>query len=126
MRLYSNQLSANEVHLAFKQARDHGADIYAVDVRDFKPKRGYARGVEFYAESIRGTRPTAHREIGSYSLDDVPRAAAWDAYGYVIAYLFKMDPGARIGGYGNAADFRRSVAQETRRKEPTHFLAVLG
>jgi len=130
MKLYSNKITEGGLDSAFHQARSvNGADIYPVDVRTFRPRRdGFTSGIQFYAESYSGNRATGHREIGSYPLDDVPRAASWDAYGYVIARLFLVDPDAVIGQYSGVEDFKRQVRQYAPYRRPRSdapFLSLL-
>lgn len=129
MKLYSDKLTARDVRIAFSEARTvYGADIWTDDVQAFQPRSKYAHGVKFYAQSMHGTRPTAHRAIGSYPLDRENRAASWSDYGYVIAILFARDPGAVIGPYKCAGDFHAQVTQaheHYRKNESVAFLDVL-
>lgn len=126
MKLYSDKIGYAEVRAAFQKARTiDRQDIYEVDVRNFRPRREH-NGVEFYAESLNGKRATGHRAIGSYPLCDVPRAASWTAYGYVIARLYALDPDARIGQYHDRADFISSVTRYVPRGESSAFLALAG
>jgi hypothetical protein len=127
VRLYSDKITEADLCRAFRLARlENGADIWPEDVRTFRPRRaGFRNGLHFYAYSHCGNRPTGHRMIGSYPLDDVARAASWDAYGYVIARLFMIDRQAHIGQYCGVADFRRQVRQ-SRRREPKDFLCLLS
>jgi hypothetical protein len=130
--MYSDKLTEHDVRTAFYDARQvDGQDIWPVDIRTFRP-RSYGRrnGIEFYAESLHGKMATGHRPIGSYPLSlelgsDVPRAASWSAYGYVIARLFAMDPDARIGGYDGVAGFAKAVRSYVPRGQHTRFLELV-
>jgi len=125
MKLYSDKLGPADVYTAFSDARRiDQQDIYVVDVRLFRPRGPELNGVEFYAESNCGTRATGHRAIGSYPLSDVPRAASWTAYGYVIARLFALDPSARVGFYKSRADFIATVTRRVPRGESNAFLSL--
>lgn len=128
MKLYSNVLNEQDVRNAFAEARKHNnADIWIDDVETFKPRKssGFTNGVTFYAYSMNGNNPTAHRPIGSYSLSNVDRAASWSDYGYVIAYLFTADPDAKIGHYVNVEDFMEKVVRYPRKGQSTAFLDIL-
>lgn len=142
MRLYSDKITGSDMREAFAQARLAGADIHLdlarafrarqVTTRSWDAERGlqsrtqqFSRGIEFYASSLNGSRPTAHRAIGSYPLDEVPRAASWDDYGQVIARLFLIDHDAVIGNYAGVEDFVRQVEQ-ARRREPKGFLDLVS
>jgi hypothetical protein len=125
MRVRSNILTSGDVYDAAHRAREvNGADVYIDAIRDFKPRRE-AHGVEFWAYSLNGKVASAHRPIGSYSLDEVPRAASWTDYGYLIAHLFNKDPHAQIGHYDNEADFVEKVRSYVPRGQNTDFLHVL-
>ena len=141
MKLYSDKLTAADVYAAFSGALAHGVDIrpdgvrqfrarqvttYGLDNNDRPVRRTFRKsnGVQFYAYSMGGKRATGHRAIGSYPLDGERRAASWDAYGYVIASLFRMDPDAVIGNYAGRDDFIRQV-EEASRKEPKDFLSLV-
>jgi len=127
MKLYSNQLGPCAVHAAFRDARGiDQQDIHVVDMRTFSPRGAERNGVEFYAGSSNGRRATGHRAIGSYPLCDVPRAASWTAYGYVIARLYAWDPDARIGPYSSRANFIARVTGYVPRGESSAFLALAG
>jgi hypothetical protein len=127
MKSYSTKITSDDVREAFRLARLlNGADIYAEDVADFRPRKAGSRGVKFYAHSHGGTRPTAHRAIGSYPLDDENRAASWEDYGYVIAHLYRLDPDAIIGQYQGRADFIRRVRLDAPgRRSAAPFLTLL-
>jgi hypothetical protein len=128
MRIYSDRLTAADVRSAFSSARlVNEADIYAQDLREFHPRDGHRNGVEVYAYSYSGNRASAHGPIhrGFGSDEDAPRAASWDAYGWVIARLYLIDPDARIGQYRDVADFIRQVSEATYRREPKHFLRLV-
>jgi hypothetical protein len=53
------------------------------------------------------------------------RAATWDAWGYVIAYLFNKDPFARVGFYDNEADFVEKVRKYKPKDMDALFLSTL-
>jgi hypothetical protein len=126
MKIYSNRLTEHDVYSAFHQARTtNGADIWPEDVRAFRPRSEFRNGIQFYAYSHGGNRATGHRSIGSYSLEYEARAASWDAYGWVIARLYLIDPNARIGQYRDVADFVRLVSEATYRREPKDFLGLV-
>lgn len=125
MKLYSNILTEHDVYRAFTEARQlDGADIYPDDISTFQPRTPYRHGVKFYATSLHGRQITGHRPIGSYPLDGEARAASWDAYGYVIARLYRIDPDARIGHYKGIADFI-STCEAASRREPKDFLNLV-
>jgi hypothetical protein len=124
MKIYSDVITSADVHRAFADARCAGADIHVDELRTWKPRR-HAHGTEVWAESVSGTRATAHRPIGSYDLSDVPRAASWSDWGQVIARLYVLDPAARIGFYKDAADFEAKVRQYPRKGQSLAFLDIL-
>lgn len=105
MIIYSNILTQQHVSEAFAQARSQDdQDIWMCDISS-RPSRTHAVAITFYAYSHHGTAASAHGPITSGPRDHLPRAASWDAYGYVIAYLFSADPAARIGPYKDREDF---------------------
>jgi hypothetical protein len=124
MKIYTNNLTEADVRGAFAKAREDGADIYAVGLRTWQP-RDYSRGIEVFAESLHGKYATGHRPVGSYPLDCEPRAASWDDWGLVMAYLFNIDPHARIGFYDSEADFVEKVRKYRRKDSDLAFLKVL-
>jgi hypothetical protein len=126
MKIYSNRLTEADVRNAFRLAREnHHADIYIEAIRSFKP-RNYANGVEVFAESTAGKRATGHVPARATGPRDwYPRAASWDDWGYVIAYLFNIDPHARIGFYDSLADFIAKVQRYPRKGSELPFLGVL-
>jgi hypothetical protein len=128
MKVYSDIITEPDVQAAFADARRlDGADIHITDLRTFRPRAGWRTGWEFFAGSVSGTRASGHRAIGSYPLDEVPRAASWDAYGYVIARLYQVDPAARIGPYGSRGDFiGRVLDLAASRRSEAPFLALVG
>lgn len=128
MKVYSDVITESNVYEAFRNARqNHKADIWEEDVRSFKPRKtsGFTHAIEFFASSMNGHRATGHRPIGSYPLDGEDRAASWSDYGYVIAYLFKLDSNARIGRYNNLQDFRDMIANYPRKGQSTAFMDIL-
>jgi len=68
-------------------------------IREFKPRQ-YANGFEFF---LSGSSPYAAQH--GYG----EKAATWDEWGEVIAKLYAVDPGARIGHYSDRADFIRQT-----------------
>jgi len=127
MRIYSSTLTVSDVEAAFATARrEHGADIWAEDPRSFEPRKrsGYRHGTGVFAYSLHGWRVSGHRPIGSYDTSSENRAAAWDAWGWVIAILYAQDPDARIGWYRSRADFIARV-HSAHRQEPKDFLDLL-
>lgn len=126
MKIYSDIITRRDVETAFFNARmQHGQDIHIEAIRGWKPRR-YAYGVEVFAESMNGNRATGHvpaRATGPR--DGYPRAASWDAWGYVIALLFNVDPHARIGFYDSEADFVDKVRKWPRKGSELAFLEVL-
>jgi hypothetical protein len=125
LKLHSNTLTAAAVRTAAQTARcAYGQDIYVDEVKDVG-SRSRKQGVSFYASSLHGRYASAH--------DQSQRAANWDAYGYLIAELFKVDPDAKIGIYDGATDFMVRTSDEANRnalygKRPDHtasFLEVL-
>jgi hypothetical protein len=126
MKIYSDIITESDVRAAFTSARqENKQDIYIEDIRGWKPRR-YACGVEVHAESLAGKRTTGHvpaRATGPR--DGYPRAASWDAWGYAIAYLYNLDPHARIGIYDNEADFVEKVRKYRHKDSELPFLDVL-
>jgi hypothetical protein len=122
VKVYSNKITEHDVSMAFIDAKyTDGADIYPVDISSFKP-RGHEYGVTFYAGSDHGVRLAAHRG-DTY---EFPRAASWDAWGWVIARLYLLDPDARIGNYRDVSDFIDKVTTSNRMdKEPKDFLSLV-
>lgn len=118
MYIRSDLLVADDIRAAFADARQFdGQDIYITDMREFRP-RGYARGFQLYAGALAGRNASAHAP-------DV-KAATWDAYGYVMARLYKTDPGAKIASYANLAEFCRSTGQYIPRLMTAGFRALAG
>lgn len=126
MKIYSNRLTEADVRDAFSMARTrHGADIYIEDIRTWQP-RDYSNGVEVFAESTAGKRATGHVPARATGRRDwYPRAASWDDWGYVIAYLFNIDPHARIGFYDSLADFIAKVHRYPRKGSELPFLSII-
>jgi hypothetical protein len=117
MKIYSNRLTEADVRDAFRMARTrHGADIYIEDIGTWQP-RDYSNGVEVHGQSISGSKRT-NRGTGS-------RAASWDDWGYVIAYLYDIDPHARIGFYDSLADFIAKVHRYPRKGSELPFLSIV-
>lgn len=118
MRIYSNIIVVDDVLWAFRQAREqHGQDIHIEDIRTWKP-RGYDHGVEVWGYADHGRYGSGRGTPGL-------RAASWDAWGYVIAYLFNTDPHARVGWYDNEAHFVEMVRKHPRTGSDLPFLQVL-
>jgi hypothetical protein len=126
MRIYSDKLTEAHVREAFTAARsEHGARIWIDDIRSFRPRLEFLFGTEVFAEGT-SVQATGHRPVGSYDLSGEKRAAAWDAWGWVIAILFAQDPDAQIGSYRNKADFIATVERYgASRPEPTDFLVLV-
>lgn len=126
MKIYSNIITESDVRAAFTSAQVRNADIYIDgDIRTWKPRKEQY-GTEVFAASRHGRAATGHvpaRESGPR--DDYPRAASWDAWGYVIAYLFNADPHARVGFYDNEADFVEKVRKYRHKDSELPFLDVL-
>lgn len=114
MKIYSNILTQRAVEDAFALARqaDH-ADIWIDEMRTWQP-RAWTHGIEVWAYSLHGTRASAHGPIAPGPRDHLPRAAAWEDWGNVIARLYATDPRARIGHYKNAGDFADKVRADWR------------
>jgi hypothetical protein len=121
MKMYSDYLTDAHVRAAFANARmEHGAHI-VVDVRYTWRPRQIAHGVDFVAFSVNGTRKQNSGVAGARGA----KAATWEAWRYVIAYLFNIDPHARIGQYNNEADFVKKVTENAARGASLAFLATL-
>lgn len=123
MKIYSDHLTEHEVRLAFQRARlFNDADILIDgDITTWEP-RNHLYGTEVFAQSMHGKIATSHVPArASGPRDGYPRAASWDDWGYVIAYLFRMDPAARIGRYDGFIDFGNKV----RYRRPGSRLAFL-
>jgi hypothetical protein len=121
MKIYSNKITADHVRAAFADARDaHGADIWEDIERTWMP-RAYGYGTEVHGYSINGRRYVNSGGWGGA----FRRAASWADWGYVIAYLFKTDPDARVGIYDNEADFIAKVRRYQPAGSSLAFLAVL-
>ena len=124
MKIRSNIITRENVMAAFVAARaENQADIWVEDIREFRP-RGYAHGVEVWAESNYGKRATGRNQTG-YNRGSEPRAASWTDYGYVVAHLFNLDPHAQVGFYDNEADFVAKVRSYQPRGASLDFLNVL-
>jgi hypothetical protein len=122
MKIYSDHITESDVIPAFVKARDNGADIYVEGgIKTWRP-RNHANGIEVFAMSLDGKLASGHSPIGSYSRDEVPRAASWDDWGLVIAFLFNIDPHARVGFYDNEADFVEKVRKYPRKGSTLAFL----
>jgi hypothetical protein len=125
MKIYSNKITSEDVRSAFSRARNvNGADIWIDDLRTFRPRRRHGNGIEVFATSDGGSRATGHAPIGSYDRSDLPRAASWTDYGYVMSYLFNEDPGAIIAQYNGKADFV-ATCRKYPRKDQGNSLAFL-
>jgi hypothetical protein len=126
MKIYSDTLTDQDVRQAFQTARQaNNADIWIGAMREFRP-RHHVRGIEIFAYSQNGKRASGHAPIGSYSRDNVLRAASWTDYGYVIAYLYNSDPSARIGSYDSKTDFVQKVHSWLPKGQSLAFLTVLA
>jgi hypothetical protein len=126
LRLYSNIITPGDVYTAAATAVTcNDADVWIDEHRTFTPRANYANGIEFWAHSTNGKVASGHRPVGSYPLDDQPRAVSWSDYGYLIAHLFSLDPHARIGCYDSEADFVRQVREHPRKGQSLDFLSVL-
>jgi hypothetical protein len=118
MKIYSNVLTRAAVEQAFAVARDiSGADIHIESIRTWRP-RDCTYGTEVWGASRHGRRASAHNPLA--------RAASWDDWRYAIAWLFAIDPGARIGWYDSRADFEAKVRQWPRDGSRLPFLGVLA
>jgi hypothetical protein len=105
---------------------NYGADIWIEGTPKTWEPREHAYGVEVFAESIRGARVTGHVSARmSGPRDELPRAASWDDWGYVIAALFNLDPDARIGFYKSEAEFVEKVRKSPRKGSSLPFLDIL-
>jgi hypothetical protein len=136
VKIYSNVITQGDVVNAFAAARQYNhADIYIEEITTWKPRHykketpkrtNYAYGTEIFAQSINGKVATGHVPArASGPRDGYPRAASWDDWGYVIAYLYNLDPHARIGFYDNEADFVEKVRKYRRKESTLPFLQVL-
>lgn len=94
-----SELTIGNVYDAAARANLRGQDIHAHEV--VQGKRG---AITFYAYSLNGRYATGR--------NDGERAATWDAWGYLIAELYNLDPRATIGPYKNATDFIQKCASE--------------
>jgi hypothetical protein len=100
MIIRSDKITAADIRVAFGQARMHdGQDIYEGSIRQFRPRK-YRYGYELHAYATSGRRLNS----GRYGAGD-GYAATWDAYGYAMARLYRIDPGARVADYRSVADF---------------------
>lgn len=116
MKIYSDHLTEHEVRLAFQRARLFSdADIHITDITTWAGRK-YSNVLELHAGSINGRRQNNNND---------GRAASWDDWGYVIAYLFRMDPAARIGMYDGFIDFGNKVLRYRRPGSRLAFLEVL-
>jgi hypothetical protein len=117
MKIYSDRITEDDVKFAFHRARMHNhADIRIQDIITWTP-RNQAYGTELHAVSDNGRR-AVNRGTGG-------RAASWEDWGFVIAYLYRLDPEARIGIYTSRADFRNKVHQYQRPGSSLAFLDIL-
>lgn len=118
MKIYSDKITEDDVKFAFRRARMHNyADIWIEDISTWTPRK-QANGVEFHAVSSNGRR-AVNRGTGG-------RAASWEDWGFVIAWLYRLDPEARIGMYTSKADFRNKVHQYQRPGSSLAFLDILN
>jgi hypothetical protein len=132
MRLSSNVITVQTLAKAFETARYiDKQDIWLSDIAQFNPRRARF-GINFHAHSLTGKRKKNSGQYGSNSDSGYDRAASWEAYGYVIAHLFKIDPQADIAQYHGEQEFidqcerLASLSQETgsRTKRDASFLQV--
>jgi hypothetical protein len=118
MEIRSNKIGPIAVHTAFAWARKQGQDIWLSDIRQHGARR-FTYGITFHAHSNTGKRK---RNSGAYGASGYEMAATWDAYGYVIRFLYSLDPDAQIPPYGSEAEFysittrMAKIAKGTRRE----------
>lgn len=106
MRVYSDTLTADDLHNAARRAR-----VGIRDIAGMQRPRVRARG---WVLSLTGSS-TRHRNSGTYGADhdDFP-PATWDEHGAWMAALYEVDPDARIAYYRNREDFHTLTANAYR------------
>lgn len=107
MKLHSNILTADDVHICAAVARKvHGCDIYVDEISEGGSRKA-ARRITFYAHSKNGKRARNGRQ---------GRAATWSDYGYLIAELYRRDPDAIFDYYANVDDFVSKCTEDAWRR----------
>ena len=121
MIIRSNQISRQDVGNAAQAAGVNFIDTNALHdvgwfqpIREFTPK-AYQYGYEVF---LTGSSPyaAAHQSRDGYG----EKAATWDEWGVFIAFLYEIDPAARIGHYTGRENFRQVTGEEVRRIATWH------
>lgn len=106
MFIRSNKITYIDIQREFDVAReDYDQDARYEYVRGFTPRK-FKIGHQIYGYSYYGKRASAH--------DRDEKAMSWEAWGYVIAYLFHIDPNAQIGFYKDSVMFRSWCVNDKR------------
>ena len=101
MKMHSDKLTADDLYVAAHRARTvHRQDIHVIDALDCG-SRSRAHGVEFHCGSNHGR----YARASGRGPDVGGRAASWDAWGWLIGELFRLDPDAIIGNYKGVTHF---------------------
>ena len=120
MRIYTDKLSRADVTEAFEKARQSGQDIRIDEMNAWiprNPREPHKARIDVWAYASNGKRASGR--------DPYQKAPTWDAWGYVISYLFNVDPDARIGHYHGEADFVNLVTRYPGKGSHLQFLDVL-
>lgn len=96
----TSNLTEQNVRDAVAFAYRHGCDIH-LDELSVSPHGA----ITFYCHSVNGRYSVGRND--SQGL----RAANWNSYGWVIAYLFRESPSAHIGQYRGVSHFVEVVTQ---------------
>jgi hypothetical protein len=117
MIIRSNLICAHHIHEAFYFARvNDGMDIYYDDFSQFTPRK-FTMGYKLYGYAHEGKYASAH--------DSLYKAATWEAWGYVIARLYAIDPNAQISFYNSAAHFYDWCKTSRNYETSGHFLNLM-
>lgn len=110
MRLHTNTLNESDLQKLMKYVSNEAPNVI-LHVTGLHGARNHKRGIEIAlrGHGTRHKRPPQTRILGEQSTE---RAATVDDWGWLIAAVFAVEPGARFGPYKGADDF----AKQTRNK----------
>lgn len=123
MKVHSNIITADHVAIAAATARmSYSVDMQVAELCNVGSRKR-SHGVTFRGYALDGNRST---NSGIYGAANA-RAATWDAWGYFIAEMFKVDPDAIVGQYDGVSDFGAQCRayQPTGYGDRLDFLAVV-
>lgn len=108
MRFHTNILTHTDLRYALRFAADKvpGTDFldYQRPALHGSRSRNHAFEIRLEGDGTATRRRVNPGRSGDYS--DLPFAAGWDAWGWLISYLYVIDPLMRSYAYENADSFR--------------------